>query len=105
MNYAFTTAAALVLSSFSAAAPAMQADAASAEKRWTIVVQTNNLDLTTPKGQKTLRLRLAQRVSEICPIGAKCRAAALQRANAEADRLIKAATDGHELPSAIRVAF
>ena len=74
-----------------------------AEPGGTVQVRTAGLDLTTAAGEKRLKLRLMQAVSETCPIGARCRAPALAKAYAPAAQIVAAARKGGAVPDYVQV--
>lgn len=74
-----------------------------AQSTATVMVRTGDLDLSTAAGERKLRLRLIHAVSETCPIGARCREAALSRAYEQAAKLVAAAKSGAATPEVLRV--
>ena len=81
----------------------LASDPAAAQSTATVLVRTGDLNLSTAAGEKKLKLRIIHAVSENCPIGAKCRAAALARAYDQAAKLVAAAKSGAATPDVLRV--
>jgi UrcA family protein len=81
-----------------AAALVIPATVQAGESTAAIKVKTADLDLSTTSGQRTLKLRLLHAISHWCPIGAKCRDAALAKVTEKADEMITQAAEGKQLP-------